>query len=213
MMVFAESYFGVVLWFAAKVLNVLLVIVFALGVLLLLMPNLLYKWNRKLYSPTSMRKPLKPLEIPRETDTWLERNRMTVGSVFLVGAIYALYHFLYSISYEDLSHFSAIWSSTKHGMFFSGIIFTAAKINLVIWGLFGVVVLILFSFFPKQYQLLSTTLNRWVSSRLMLMPLEEERHVEGAIFFKHHLLFGAIVVVASLYSIWVLSSLPEYFNF
>jgi hypothetical protein len=213
MTVIAESYVGAVLWFAAKTLTVLMAAVSVLGLLLIFMPALLYKWNQKLYSPTSMRKPLKPLEIPRETETWLERNRVTVGSVFLVGAIYMLYHFAFSISCEDLSRFSAIWFSTQHGMFFSEIIFTVAKITFVLWGLFGVIVLILFSFFPKRYQSLSTTMNRWISSRLMIMPLEEERYVEGSIFFRHHLLFGSLVVLGSLYSLWALSSLPEYFAF
>jgi len=213
MTVIAESYFGAALWFAAKVLNILMVAIFALGVLLVLMPNLLYRWNRKLYSPTSMRKPLKPLEIPRETGTWLDRNRVVVGSVFLAGAIYMLYSFVFVITYEEVAHFSAIWASTKQGVFFSEIIFTAVKITFMLWGAFGVIILTLFSFFPKAYHSLSTTMDRWISSRLMLMPLEEERYVEGSIFFRHHLLFGAIVVLASLYSIWALSALPAYFAF
>ncbi len=213
MTIFAKSYFGSVLWIAAHVLNILMVAMFVLGVLLVLMPKLLYKWNMKLYSPTSMRKPLKPLEIPIKTETWLERNRVPVGSVFLVGAVFMLYHFMFSISHEDIMSFSAIWVDTKHGMFFSEIIFTAIKISFIVWGVFGVVVLILFSFFPKAYRALSALTDRWVSSRLMIMPLEEERYVEGSIFFKHHLLFGAIVVLGSLYSLWVLSALPEYFAF
>jgi len=209
----AESYLGAVLWFTAKTLTVLMAMVSVLGLLLLFMPARLYKWNQKLYSPTSMRKPLKPLEIPRETETWLERNRITVGSVFLVGAVYMLYHFIFTISSEDINHFSAIWSNAKHGIFFSEIVFTAAKITFIICGLFGVIILILFSFFPKRYHFLSTTMNRWISSRLFLMPLEEERYVEGSIFFRHHLLFGALVVLGSLYSLWALASLPAYFNF
>lgn len=213
MTIISESYFGAVMWFAAKTLTVLMVAVSVLGVLLIFMPALLYKWNQKLYSPTSMRKPLKPLEIPRDTETWVERNRITVGSIFIVGTVYMLYNFIFAISYEDIAHFSAIWSTSKHGIFFSEIMFTTAKITFVLWGLFGVIVLILFSFFPKRYEFLSTTMNRWISSRLMIMPLEEERYVEGSIFFRHHLLFGAIVVLGSLYSLWALSSLPEYFAF
>lgn len=118
---------------------------------------------------TSLRRALKPLEVPREIEQGVRRHPRGLGVVILIGAAFSLYFLLLRVSASD---FAALLSADSR----QGALLWFA--NSLRWALIGANVIalaigIVLAFLPQMMGPLAASANRWISSRRLTMKADE----------------------------------------
>ncbi len=171
----------------------------AYGVALLFAPKALKKLNKKLSMYVSMRKALKPFEDMKDISSFFIGNRKLIGTILSAFALFAVHFFVFKM---DVEGFAAIWTNSTAGVFFMRIILETLRIFFVLAFIFGVFMLVVFGFYPQKFVKLFKHSDDWLSIRKMMAPIERNIYAEGRAVFKHNRLFGSIIIILSLFSVW-----------
>lgn len=118
---------------------------------------------------TSLRRALKPLEVPREIEQGVRRHPRGLGIVILIGAAFSLYFLLLRVSASDFTALLAAGSTQGALLWFA---------NSLRWALIGANVIalaigIVLAFLPQMMGPLAAGANRWISSRRLTMKADE----------------------------------------
>ncbi len=155
-----------------EVIGILAALVFISGWSFLLFPNRLNILTLFLNKRVSLRKLLRPLEIPREADEKIYKIRKVLGAAALACSL-AL--FVAQVKIDRLIYrYIIIWSSVL--IFMLGLDFLLFSQSLRKWGSF---------------------LDKWFSLRRFLKPLDIMRDVEDKIYKRHRIL-GIVSLLSSI---------------
>ena len=118
---------------------------------------------------TSLRRALKPLEVPREIEQGVAKHPRTLGILILVGAAFSLYFLLLRVSASDFSALLAARSAQGTLLWFA---------NSLRWALIGanmiaLVIGIVLTVSPQTMGPLASAANRWITTRRLSMKLDE----------------------------------------
>jgi len=181
----------------------------ASGVALLFAPKAMEKLNKKLSRTISMRKALKPVEIQKDISNFFIGNRKFISVILSALALFAVYSFVFKM---DVKGFAAIWTNSVGGVLFMEIIFETLRVFFVLAFISAGFVLVVFGFYPEKFDKLFKHSDKWVSTRKMMLPMHKNIYTEGPAFFKHNKLFGLIIIILSLYSVWQIKVIsPEFY--
>ncbi|GEM_PF-330039 len=178
------------------------------GVLLIFKPEKLERMNQVLNRWYSTRRKLKSLEIMRETDTFVYQHSKVIGWFFLIASVFCLFIYL------SLSPSRPIWEASLT----SGP--TETLLDVLQWfiKLFfillvgaGIPVWILLIGNPQKLKKISTGMNRWISTRLMLLPLENMHYDIDKYVIKHNKIFGIGFIVGSIVLLLSITMLIRYY--
>lgn len=143
----------------------------------------------------SLRRILKPLEVPRATERLLYRHHKILGTFLVLGSTYTLYWQTFHFSRLPVRSLllsvqpwlrDALVESTALFLFFG---------NLCAFGI-GIIVLLR----PSLLKGLEESANRWISTRRMPRALEQPRaDLDDILLVRHPRLTGVFVVLGSLY--------------
>ncbi|HUJ87027.1 MAG TPA: hypothetical protein VLX30_09275 [Burkholderiales bacterium] len=117
----------------------------------------------------SLRRALKPLEVPREIEQGVRKHPRGLGIVVLIGAAFSLYFLLLRVGASDFTALLTARSAQGALLWFA---------NSVRWALIAANVValaigIVLAFFPQMMGPLAAGANRWVSSRRLTMKADE----------------------------------------
>lgn len=143
----------------------------------------------------SLRKALKPVEIPRQTERFFYRHHRVTG--IFISVLAAVFLWMYLVAGEGSR--IAQWLGQQVGgellaAWGSGI----GGFLVVVNGLaivFGIVMAVR----PSALKGMESVANRWMSTRRMTKSLDSEHDPLGRFAMQHPRVFGTIVLVGSLF--------------
>lgn len=165
------------------------------GIILFTRPKVLQSINDFLNIWYSTRKAMKPLEIMHETDSYIYRRNKAVGWIMLIISVFCLYLFIFLFHVEGIVSNS---TDTSEWDIIVNILLPFGKWFFIIFITFGIPIWILLIFNLEKTKRISEFFNRWISTRLMIMPLEKMYFQIDSIVIKYNKIFGIIIVTASL---------------
>ena len=163
-----------------------------IGIILFIRPDVVQRVNKALNKWYSARKKMKPLEIMRDTDDYFYRNNKILGWILLIGSVICLYVFAFDFRVE----FSEFYGTEVE--LFQALVLQTLKVFFIIFMIIGIPVWILLIFAPERLKTVSHFFNRWISTRLMLLPLEQMHYEFDSFVFKHPRFFGVVFVLGSV---------------
>ena len=143
----------------------------------------------------SMRKALKPLEIPRSLETPGARHPL-LGTAFLLGGAFVAFVFLVQLD----AAITAAALGIKKNLAVAAVAIGAARWFLIIGALFAMLCGTLLLFFPAAWQALERHSNRWYSTRRMTAGADEMHLGLDRLVEAFPRASGAIIGAASLIS-------------
>lgn len=149
----------------------------------------------------SYRTKLKPLSIPRDSWSMVEKHRRWFALVFIVAAIYALYHLTMTINAAAVAQYIAIKLHVPR--LFAAWITASLWWFMIIGNALAVLIGVMLGFFPATMASLETDSKRWYSFRTAskgadAMHLSLDQWVAA-----YPRTAGAIIVIASLVEVIV----------
>ena len=166
----------------------------ALGLLLWLQPE----WVRRMSTAGnkwySGRKPTKALDIMRDTDSFYFRNNLVFGTIMFVISILALY--LVIVRMPSAEQVVAIMGDSADALGL-GLILDAFRWVLIVVIFLGLPVWGFLVLAPARLQSFNGMLNRWISTRLLLLPLERMNTTFDSYVLHHNRIFGSIMILGS----------------
>ena len=118
---------------------------------------------------TSLRRALKPLEVPREIEQGVRKYPRGLGIIVLIGAAFSLYFLLLRVSGADFT--ALLTTRPAEGAllwFANGLRWALIGANLV-----ALAIGIVLAFLPQMMGPLAASANRWVSSRRLTQKGDE----------------------------------------
>ncbi len=202
---FASFFFFV----AMESIYIGLFLTLAYGVALLFAPKALEKLDKKLSITVSMRKALKPFEVQIDISSLFIGNRKFIGAIFSALALFSVYFYVFKM---DVKGFAAIWTNSVGGLLFMEIIFETLRVFFVLVFIFAGFMMVVFGFYPEKFDKLFKHSDNWLSTRKVMLPMEKNIYAEWPAVFKHNKLFGLVVIILSLYSVWQVKVIsPEFY--
>jgi hypothetical protein len=174
---------------------VLVLVSLVTGLVFLLAPNRALGAERQADRHFSLRRMLKPLEIPRETERFFYRHHRIAGAGIVVLALAFLW--LYLVAGEG-GRITA-WAGQRVGgdllaAWAAGLGGLLVVLNIAAL-LFGTVMFVR----PSALKQLEALGNRWISTRRMSRSLENEHDPLGRFAGRHPRLFGVLVLIGSFF--------------
>jgi hypothetical protein len=172
-----------------------------LGLLFILSPRQAAALSLRYSHWHSLRRPSRPLEIPRSVDPYLYRQHRLVGLVILLSASYILYRFAFSYDSSAALH-------TLTPLFGNALV-SEWLLAATLWFILPVSGLLLL--FGSAMALKPSTLrgverwaNHWVSTRKFLQPLEKQNKSLDNWVARHPRPFGILLILAAGYNLAIL---------
>jgi hypothetical protein len=185
-------------------------VAFVIGVLLWLQPQRYLRWfEPKRGSPRSVRQLLKPVDVMRDSDSWLLSRPRLVGAVIIASSLFILIKgglFVSGMSLRDGGKMLARlfgngqgWSPQAWEYLWQNLV------SLLALGAgFALVIgLVAFSRF-ELFQRWSALANRWVSGRRATKDLAQPYYVPDGLVRARPRVWGAVISVSALYSATIL---------
>ena len=143
---------------------------------------------------TSLRRALKPLEVPREIEQGLRKHPRGLGILILIGAAFSLYFLLLRVGGPDFTALLTARSAEGALLWFT---------NSLRWALIGANLIalaigVVLAFFPQMMGPLAASANRWVSSRQLTMKGDEMDLTIDIVVRAHPRLAGVLIAVGAL---------------
>lgn len=166
------------------------------GLLFLISPTKATKINQYMSHWISLRQSSKALETPVNIDHFIYRHHRPIGLFILIGSSYTLYQFAFN--YQQTSAISTFGISPTHiglvdWILTAMLVFTIPVMALTL--IFGTIL----SIRPSALKSTEHLLNRWVSTRKSLLPLEQNNPDIDNWALRYPRIFGAIITISSLY--------------
>ncbi len=144
---------------------------------------------------TSIRRALKPLEVPRDVELGARRHPRGLGIAVLVGAAFSLYFLLLRVSAPDMVAMLTTGTSKATPLLWFA--------NLLRWALIAANLIALaigavLTFAPQMMGPLAAAANRWVSSRQLAMKADEMDITLDLVVRAHPRLAGTLIAVGAL---------------
>lgn len=175
----------VVLSGASAVFNLILIFNLRLA-------NRIRAWFDRSYS---IRKPMKPLEISRDSDQWFFNHRYLVGTFITLASIYLVYFFLLGF---EVDKFVRAVSLTQGETIVLDFVSHALQIGFPILGVGCILVGIGLVFNPDRVMKVNAYLNRWISTRQPLQKIKVDIISFDDKILQYNVLFGLVFLVFSL---------------
>ncbi|NOR51575.1 MAG: hypothetical protein GQ470_03050 [Gammaproteobacteria bacterium] len=182
------------------ILIIFSIIAFGVGVMLFFAPQKLEHFRNVSDRWVTPRKRLKPLDIPRDGDTFLYRNYRWVGSIAMVLPILTIYLLLYSVA-DQLPHSSV--SIQKHYLFWQWL-FESSIMFLWVSSIFSLIIGVAIFFRPSSLKGFEDVCNRWLSTRQALRRFDrsysklDELMMQRARWTAIFLILGSIYVLVMM---------------
>jgi len=143
---------------------------------------------------TSLRRALKPLEVPREIEQGVRKHPRGLGVVILVGAAFSLYFLLLRVSAADFTALLTARPTQGALLWFA---------NSLRWALIGanaiaLAIGIVLAFFPQMMGPLAASANRWISSRRLTMKADEMDLTLDLVVRAYPRLAGTLIAIGAL---------------
>lgn len=170
------------------------------GLWLLAHPSSLLRLNTATSRWLSLRRSLRPVELPLHWEPKLYRHHRLAGGIVLAAAGYALYRWAFAFDRAALLRYLDAAAGWDAGWIVDGgeIVFVAMNLLLLPVG----VVLIVR---PSLLKGLESWGNRWVSTRRASRPLDLPHEGVDRLAARHPRLIGAAIVLLSLYCLLALA--------
>jgi xanthosine utilization system XapX-like protein len=144
---------------------------------------------------TSIRRALKPLEVPRDIEQGVRKHPRALGVAVLVGAAFSLYFLLLRVSAPDMIAMLATGTSKAALLLWFA--------NLLRWALIAANLIalaigVVLTFAPQAMGPLAASANRWISSRQLAMKADEMDITIDLVVRAHPRLAGALIAVGAL---------------
>ena len=174
---------------------VLMLLCMLTGLVFLLTPRLATSVEQEADQKLSLRKALKPLEIPRHTERFFYRYHRSVGA--LIALLGAIFLWLYLVEGEG-SRIADWFGRQAAGELLAAWSAGIGGLLVVINGL-AIVLGIVMAVRPSALKGIEAVANRWISTRRATRPLDREYDPLGRFALQHPRIFGALVLVGSLF--------------
>ncbi|MDX1444197.1 MAG: hypothetical protein R3270_10575 [Gammaproteobacteria bacterium] len=165
------------------------------GAVFLFAPRVATSMEHEADQKFSLRKALKPVEIPRQTERFFYKHHRSVG--ILVALLAGLFLWMYLVAGEGSR--IAEWLGRQAG----GELLAAWSAGiggfLVVMNVLALVFGIVMAVRPSALKGVEVVANRWVSTRRATKALDSEHDPLGRFAMNHPRLFGAVVLVGSLF--------------
>ncbi|NQU66898.1 MAG: hypothetical protein HQ510_03045 [Candidatus Marinimicrobia bacterium] len=170
-----------------------------LGLILILKPKLIIDLNQKMSIWISTRSATKQLEIQRDTEKFLFKYNSILGWILLMGFVISLY--VYFTQFQ-LNVFRESVDQFKYGPMVD-IVMTSAKWIFIIFVLLGIFSMLLLIFTPKTLKRIIGFTDKWISTRLIFLPLEKMYFQFDGFVINHNVIFGVLLVIFSGYMFYL----------
>jgi len=167
-----------------------------IGVMLFFKPQQIAKLSKTGNKWYSSRKSTKPLDIIRDTDSFYFNNNQLIGTIMLAISILALFLVYSRIPTTDQYISAPGNSSLDMGV---GVLLESLRWILLAIILMGLPLWGLLTFDPEKLKRVNTYLNRWISTRLLLLPLEKMNDSFDIFVIQNHRIFGAFFVLGACF--------------
>ncbi len=171
-------------------------IALVIGLLLFFKPAQVAKLSKTGNKWYSARKSTKPLDIMRDTNDFYFNNNQVIGTIMLVISILAVY-LIYSRIPTTAGYMNLVGDSSTNigfGILLESlrwILLTIIVLGLPIWGLLV--------FRPERLKQLNAYLNKWISTRLLLLPLEQMNNSFDVFVIQNHRIFAVFFVLGACF--------------
>lgn len=173
---------------------------FVVGMILLIAPQKLEHLRTISDQWLTPRKPLKSLEVPRNSDPILYRHHRWIGGVAIVLPIITLYLLLYSVV-DELPQDMV----SKEGEYlFWQWLFESATLFLWITNIFAFAVGIVLFFRPSGLKRVEAIANRWLSTRQGLRRFDKSYSQLDELMLRRSKWIGVFLVFGSFYILVVI---------
>lgn len=174
---------------------ILLLFCVVVGALFLLLPETARKLTTRFSQMMTLRRAMRPLEIPRNTDQFFYRHHRWVGAALILLASVFLYIYLTGAPATKISQ----WIGRQIGtqaldttwLWLSGFV---AVVNFAAL-LMGAVLLVR----PSSLKPVEAVANRWISTRKALRGAEASHDELDRMVWRMPRLFGLLVLVGACY--------------
>ena len=166
-----------------------------LGILLLVTPQTFDRWNVKLNKWYSTRRPMKPLEIMRETEPYFFQYHRFWGGLLSLGSLLCLYLVAFHFPRGEMINPKGL---SPWMVIFLDITLSFLKAFFFIFVLAGLPLWICLIVNPQQVKKISTYFNRWISTRLMILPLEKMHSGVDDFVIRHAKPFGISFILGGI---------------
>jgi len=175
------------------------------GTLLFFQPETVANWGKVMNKWVSTRRALRSLEIPRNnTDSFVLRYPKAFGIIVLVLSVITFYKLWIAAPLETLWHPTAISVVFGWGI---EVFIASLRLFFLIGTAFTAVMGLMILIDTERFKKLSTIANRWISSRLALLPLEKMYYDFDVFVMRKNRFFGAFMVLGSVYTLIALIQL------
>ncbi len=167
-----------------------------MGLILFFQPDRISSWSSVGNKWYSGRKSTKPLDVMHDTDSFYFNNHLRVGVSMMIVSLIAL--LLIVARMPNLDQILTATSNFETGISL-GILLESLKWFLIVSIILGFPVWGFLAFKPDKLKQINKTLNRWVSTRLIMLPLETMNHGFDNIVLNYHRFFGVIFVLGAAF--------------
>ena len=143
---------------------------------------------------TSIRRSLKPLEIPRDVEQGARRHPRGLGVAVLIGAAFSLYFLLLRVSGSDLTALLTTSGSKVAVLWFAN----SLRWALVAANLIALLIGVTLAFFPQLMGPLAARANRWISSRRLAMKADEMDLTLDLVVRAYPRIAGTLIAIGAL---------------
>lgn len=170
-----------------------------IGIILFLKPETVSAWSASGNKWYSGRKSTKPLDVMRETDSFYFKHNLPIGSVMMIVSLLGLY--LIATRMPNTEQVINSSSSIEVGMSL-GILLETIKWFLLVSIVLGFPVWGFLAFAPDKLRSINKRLNKWVSTRLLILPLEKMNHGFDNFVLHYHRFFGVTFMLGALFILY-----------
>lgn len=173
---------------------------FLYGLIALLFPKQIIALNRTMNNWVSMRRRLKPLEVPRIQEQRLYHHHRILGLLLLTGSLFTLYQLRFN---HDLTELRSQLATANTYPIVTEVLVTSAYIFLLWGALLSVIIGGIIAFRPSLLKGFETWSNRWISTRQALKFLDQSYCGSDNFFNRNPRLSGVILITGALYSLLI----------
>lgn len=170
-----------------------------IGAVLYFQPETISRWSKVMNRWISTRRALRGLEIPRNTtDGYIMRHLKLFGGLVVILSVITFYKLWVAAPLSTLWHPTAISEVFGWG---TEIFVASVRLFFLIGSVFAAIVGLIMIVNEEGFRKFSSLSNKWISSRLALLPLEKMYYDFDVFVMQKHRLFGGIIFVGSVFSL------------
>ena len=176
------------------------VFAFSYGLLALFLPHKVIGFNERMNNWVSMRRRLKPLEIPRKQEQRLYHHHRILGLLLLIGSLFILYQLRFNYDLTELRNQLVVDNQYP---VVTEVLLTSAYAFLLWGALISALIGGIIAFRPSILKGVERRANRWISTRQALKFLDQSYRGADNFFNRNPRLSGILIAAGALYSLLI----------